>query len=163
VANNDRENDLFSNDGNLKLYLEPGSFPLSQVHFLVASPWGLPGPLPPSLAIAGEAYEITASNNLTELERPAVLRLRYDATASVAVEVASLALYHWDFGTSTWQALPSQRNGERQEVSAPIAELGLYALLGRSKPTARSSSAQISAVICGGNGHIYLPVISKGN
>jgi hypothetical protein len=115
------------------------------------------------VAIVGEAYEITASDNLTMLERPGVLRLRYDAIASAAFVVDTIAIYRWDFGTATWQALPSERDEETQEVVTPINELGLYALLGTPLPSKIAVLGAAEADIKCGSGLLknYLPLILK--
>lgn len=163
-AENLTQTNLYSNDGNFKLHLDQGSLPLDEVHFLIASPWGLPGAPPPNLGIVGEAYEITASGNLTGLAKPAVLRLHYDAEASAGFDVESLTIYRWNFGEATWQPLESAISTEVQDVVTTISDLGLYALMGVPVGSdSRWRSQQVSDDICGGTGDhsIYLPLITK--
>lgn len=135
---------LFSNDGNLDLHLEAGSLPLNIVNFLIASPWGLPGLSSLDLDIIGEVYDITASNNVTDLIQPAVLRLHFDGTAGTKFD--NLRIYHWDLQTAAWQPLASDLDAEHQSVTTTITELGLYALMGT--PSTYS---------------IYLPVVVKNS
>jgi hypothetical protein len=133
------DTNLYSNDGNFRLHLDAGSLP-ADTYFLIASPWGLPGSLPSGLDIIGEAYEITASGSLTSLDRPAVLRLHYDATAGSTFE--GLAIYRWDANAETWLSLGGEIDPEQQDVAVSTTGLGIYALLG--KPA---------------NFNIYLPLI----
>ncbi len=125
---NHSQTDLFSNDGNLKLHLDTDSLPSNEVHFLISSPWGLPGP-PPMSDIIGETYEIVASNNIIELEKPAVLRFRYDSVINLTTE-RSPGIYHWDFDTSTWQHLGGEVDLAQRQVVITVTKLGLYALMG---------------------------------
>ncbi len=157
---------LFSNDGNFNLHLDEGSLTLDGVHFLIASPWGLPGPPPSGLDIVGEAYEITASSNVTGLAKPAVLRLRYDTQASEGFDVESLSIYHWDFGGAIWQPLTSTTDTESQEVVTTITDLGIYALIGIPIDTAPLFSSQPRAYNpCQPSGigdhKTYLPIVLK--
>ncbi len=161
-AANTTETNLFANDGNLKLHLDDGALPLDEMHFLIASPGSLPGPLPPGLNIVGEAYEITASNDVTGLVKPAVLRLHYDVVAGAEFE--NLAIYRWDFGAATWQSMGGEINSEHQEVVTTTTKLGLYALMGIPASTTSSSSDQSDPDdICtpGNNQKFYLPIILK--
>jgi hypothetical protein len=148
TVRNNHDNDLFANDGNLKLYLPAGSLGRNRASFLMASPWGLPGPLPQGLDIVGEAYEITASGNLVQLAKPGILTIRYDTVASAAFEEDSLTLYRWNFSSATWQKLPSQRNAEAQP-----------------NPAASSLVRPGSQALCGGGpvggSVIHLPIIRK--
>ena len=158
------ETNLYSNDGNLKLHLDAGSLPWSEVHFLIASPWGLPGPPPMGMAIVGEAYEITASDNVIGLLKPAILRLHYDAEASAAFAAESLTIYGWDFSASTWRPLSSEINTESQEVVTAITDLGMYALMGNPVATLPLSPNQgVSDDICRlpGSHRAYLPLVTK--
>ncbi len=155
------DTNLFSNDGNLKLHLEPGSFPLAEVHFLIASPWGLPSPLPTGLAAVGEVYEITASGNMTTLEKPAVLTFHYDSETMAGFDSESVTIYQWDPATATWHPMDTDHSPDDQEVSTVMTDLGVYALLGNlSEITSRSHS---NDVVCGIalSESIYLPLIRK--
>ncbi|HEX5688399.1 MAG TPA: hypothetical protein VFX76_00255, partial [Roseiflexaceae bacterium] len=118
---------LFSNDGNLSLFVAPGSLPLAMVDFLIATPWGLPGEAPPDRKLIGEAYEISASNNVTSLQQPATLRLRYDSLQPAAS--GQPTIYHWDLTSESWQPLKSSVDAGHHEVIATITELGVYALM----------------------------------
>jgi hypothetical protein len=162
-ATNVTQTNLYSNDGNFKLHLDAGSLPWDTVQFLIASPWGLPGPPPSGLGIVGEAYEITASDNVTGLGKPAVLRLHYDTAASEAFEMESLTIYRWDFGGDTWQPLTSERHAETQDVVTTITDLGIYALMGDPIDIASLLSGQQGLDdLCQPGGHkTYLPIITK--
>ncbi|MCK6623694.1 MAG: hypothetical protein DPW09_02040 [Anaerolineae bacterium] len=141
-ATNISDTTLFSNDGNLALHLESGSLSLNTVNFLIASPWGLPGLPPSGLNIVGEAYEVTASNNVTDLTKPAVLGLHYDGAVSSTLD--NLRIYRWNFQTAAWQPLAGELDAEHHAVITTITELGLYALMGISSTHS-----------------IYLPVVAK--
>jgi hypothetical protein len=121
------DTNLYSNDGNFRLHLDPGSLP-TETYFLITSPWGLPGSPPLDLDIIGEAYEITASGSLTQLDKPAVLRLHYDAVTGSIFD--SLDIYRWDLKTRTWQPLNGKIEPEQQDVVTSTTHLGVYALLG---------------------------------
>ena len=122
---------LFSNDGHFKLHLTPGSLPVSAATFLIASPYGLPGPLPTGWGIVGEAYELTASGAITGFERPALLRLSYDPAGASGFLTGTLAIHRWDFASGAWNFIGGAHDLERAEVAATTSRLGLYALLGR--------------------------------
>jgi hypothetical protein len=159
-ANNISQTTIFANDGNLKLFIEPDSLPVNTVHFLTASPWGLPGSLPTGLAIAGEAYELTASANVINLAKPAVLTLRYDQTISETF--TNLAIYRWDFGTATWQHLGGSHNLAYREVSTTTLNLGLYALLGTpNNSRSRGAVGADSANEVNPCGPITLPPVNQ--
>ena len=161
-ATNASPADLFSSDGNFKLHLDAGALPLAQAHFLIASPWGLPGSLPPGLEMAGEAYEITASGNLTEFQEPAVLRLRYDAAAANTLDTASLAIYRWRFVDQQWQPFEGTHSPEAQEVATTTTSLGLYALLGRRANHIHTRPPESTGGLCGSGQVIYLPLVGSG-
>jgi hypothetical protein len=116
--------------------------PLDKVHFLIASPWGLPGPPPTGLEIVGEVYEITAANGVTDVLRPAVLGLHYDGVISSTVD--GLGIYRWNFQTGSWDTWGGELDQEHRQVVTTTTELGLYALMG-------TSTGQ----------RIYLPIIIK--
>ncbi|MEM7034359.1 MAG: hypothetical protein AAF629_32750 [Chloroflexota bacterium] len=121
----------------------------------------MPGDAPAGLAIAGEAYEITAANNLLALLKPAVLRLRYDSTVSSGFDVDSLTIYRWDFETSTWQAQPSQHNGETQEVTTTIKDFGLYTLLGTPNASTRKALYNVCANGANDGSPTHLPIVIR--
>lgn len=158
-ALNSSETNLFANDGNLKLHLADGSLPLSEIYFLIASPWGLPGPPPAGLVLTSEAYELTASNGVSELSKPAVLSLAYDEEAGLGFE--TLAIYRWD--GASWQRLGGDFDPEHREVSLTTTQLGLYALMGRPAAGLTTPGQVAAAGVCG-NGNqatVYLPVVVK--
>jgi hypothetical protein len=133
-AGNAAEADIFSNDGNFRLSLDAGAFASNESYFLIASPWRLPGPLPEGWEIASEAYEITAValNNgaeLTQLSKPAILRLHYDP--ATRPNLASFAIYRWNVATKSWQSLGGTVNLEQQETVTTVTNLGVYVLLGQ--------------------------------
>ena len=43
---NDQRHDVYSDDGNLSLHLEPGSLPGEEAYLVVMPPGGLPGSAP---------------------------------------------------------------------------------------------------------------------
>jgi len=128
----DQHQDIYSPDGNFHLNLGPDSLPMAmdEVVFVVATPGTIPGPLPEGLALVGHPYEVTASEAITGLRKPALLNLHYDLeqVKSLSSEEA-LALYQWLPANQSWQALPSRVNREHQEVTASTQRLGVYALL----------------------------------
>ncbi|MCG8351753.1 MAG: hypothetical protein MI924_28635 [Chloroflexales bacterium] len=158
-ANRADASDLYSNDGNLKLHLDAASLDRDQVYFAITSPWGLPGPLPAGQEIVGEAYDITAANDVTSLVRPAVLRLRYDPAAGSTFN--QLGIYRWDFQINTWQPLASSFDAEHQEMVTSVTNLGIYALLGTPGAAKTTSlNLQASTGVCGSSSNtLYLPLV----
>jgi photosystem II stability/assembly factor-like uncharacterized protein len=127
---NGQSREVFSDDGNLSLYLEPGSLPGNEANFVVMPPGALPGALPEGLTLIGDAYDITASGALVALEQPAILKLRYDGTlVGSAPTPAGLGLYRWDPNTGTWQVIPGEQDVEQRAMIAPVTALGAYTLL----------------------------------
>jgi hypothetical protein len=137
---------LFSNDGNLSLYLEPGSLPGNEAYFVVMPPGAIPGPLPDGLTLIGDPYDITASGAVVTLTRPAILTLHYDGTLvnSSSPPAAGLGIYRWEPNSQTWQAVPGRLDAEHRTMVAPITLLGTYALLAPPVPET-----------------IFLPIIPK--
>ena len=164
AASGARETNLFSNDGNFKLHLDAGSLPPGGAHFLIASPWGLPGPLPEGLGIVGEAYDVTASSNLIRLAKPAVLRLHYDEQAGAEFNVESIAIYRWDLTASSWRRLGGDLDSEKREMTTIVSEPGLYALLGRQRVSVLDSlGRQRVDDLCrpGYRPRLYLPTVLR--
>jgi hypothetical protein len=135
----DREHEIFSDDGNFWLHLPEGSIPATRANLIVMPPGALPGPLPAGMTIIGEAYDITVSGALTQFDTPALLRFSYDAAQVHARVVPQQQIYRWDPTVQQWQALPSNIATERQVVTAPIRTLGVYALLQPTVSNAPSS------------------------
>ena len=132
--NNISDTILFSNDGHIKLYIQPNSFiTQSTAYFLVSSPWGIPDLPPFNLEIIGEAYEVTASGNMNDLTKPAILTLSYEPQTNILSN--TLAIYKWDFTIGMWLEIGGSHDSTHHEVSTPITNLGLYALMGTSSPT----------------------------
>jgi hypothetical protein len=128
--------DLFSDDGNLQLYLAAGSLPGADAYLVVMPPGALPGLLPPGLEPVGNVYDLTASGALVTLEKPALLTLHYDQALVGPTGVpAGVGLYRWEPTSATWQTVASELDVGQQAVVAPIRALGTYALL--APPTAR--------------------------
>ena len=148
---------IFSNDGNFKLSFDPTTPSISTTHFLISSLWGIPGPAPIGLEVVGEAYEITSSTGSDNLEKPAILTLRYDETTGITFK--NLAIYRWDFVTSTWEKIGENTNEEFQEVSVAVDRLGVYALIGTVTNQARATTNNCGSVIRR-NGN-YLPIITE--
>jgi hypothetical protein len=147
-TSNDQAQILYSNDGNLSLYLEPGSLPGNETYVAVMPPGAIPGSLPvdQDLVLVGDPYDITASGSVVTLEKPAVLTLRYDgALVNPGVTPEGLGLYRWNSSKHRWQTVPDSRLDEAEKtIVAPVTVLGTYALLA---PPPSSS--------------IYLPIIRK--
>jgi hypothetical protein len=144
--------------GNFKLYLEAGSLAVNQGPFLIASPWGLPGPLPPGLEIAGEVYEVTAAANMTALQKPALLRFHYDPLAGEPLQ--NPAIYRWHTPSASWQAMGGQIDLEKREVTTTTTELGIYTLLGT--PSTKSAYVkQDNPCLSVPQETVYLPLLVK--
>ena len=121
---------IFSNDGNLSLYMEPGSLPGSEAYFVVMPPGAVPGPLPAGLVLVGDPYDITASGAVVTLSKPAILNLHYDgALVNPAVIPEGLGIYRWDQNKQAWQAVSSVPDTALKAMTAPVTVLGTYALL----------------------------------
>ncbi|MCB0155609.1 MAG: hypothetical protein KDF65_12505, partial [Anaerolineae bacterium] len=155
----DRTQLLFSSDGILSLLLPPGALAPAEVELVVATPGGLPGPLPAGLAPAGSVYQLTTSTGETQLARPALLSLPADAALGRRFAPDSLAIYRWAAELNQWQPLPDQTSDERQEVSGPIRQLGLYALLGPPQTLAARAGATVCSSAAGAIELIYLPLV----
>lgn len=122
--------DVYSDDGNLSLHLEPDSLPGSEAYFVVMPPGAVPGPPPAGLWLVGDPYDITASGALVVLEQPGLLTLHYDgALVTSSVAPAGLGIYRWDPNGELWQAKPGTLDETQKAVVAPVATLGTYALL----------------------------------
>jgi hypothetical protein len=93
---NNQDNEVYSNDGNLNLFLEKGSLLSSQAYFVVMPPGAVPGALPAGLVLIGDPYDLTASGAMVTLKHPAVLKLRYDgALVNSTTTPAGLGIYYY--------------------------------------------------------------------
>lgn len=126
--------EVFSNDGNLRLFLEAGSLPGAASDLVVMAPGAVPGPLPAGLALLGSPYDITASGAVVALERPGALSLHYDSAVAQGRPPESIGLYRWDPAERQWRALPSVADPESGRRTASITALGTYALLAAGEP-----------------------------
>jgi len=146
---NDQSSDVYSDDGNLDLHLEPGSLLGDEAYVVVMPPGALPGPLPEGLVLVGDPYDVTGSGALVTLEKPAVLKLRYDgALVTSASAPEGLGTYRWDPDGKRWQAVEGELDEEQRVMVAPVDTLGAYALL-----------APPGLWMCN---HVFLPLILKG-
>lgn len=128
---NDQSHDIYADDGNLSLHLEPGSLPGAEAYLVVMPPGAISGPVPAGLALVGDPYDITGSGALVALEKPGLLILHYDGTLiSGSAALNDLGIYHWDPVSQTWQAVPDSLDEAHQSFSASVTRLGTYALLG---------------------------------
>jgi photosystem II stability/assembly factor-like uncharacterized protein len=125
---------IFSDDGNLELRFDAGSVTDQLAYAVVMSPGALPGPLPPGLAIVGDAYDITMSGGVATLAKPAALALRFDQTLVNSSEPPTgLAIYRWNPNNDTWQLVADgELDKEHTTMAAPVTALGTYALLAPS-------------------------------
>jgi len=147
---NKQSHDVYSNDGNLSLYLEPGSLPGSDAYIIMMPPGAVPGPLPDGLVLVGDSYDVTASGALIELEKPAVLKLHYDGALINQSSVSEgLGIYRWEPNSEMWQAVPGSLDEEQRAVVASITTLGTYALMAPVGPWKEPNV-------------ILLPIIFKG-
>jgi hypothetical protein len=139
-----RRHDVYSDDGNLSAHLEPGSLPGSEAYLVVMSPGALPGPLPAGLVLVGDPYAVTASG---ALEKPAVLKLRYDGALLNSVSTPEkLRIYRWHPSDATWQPIGGSLDEEQKAMVVPTTVLGTYALLAPPRPPSR----------------VFLPFVLKG-
>jgi hypothetical protein len=146
---NNKAQDIYSNDGNLSLHLQPGSLPGSEAYMVVMPPGAIPGPLPAGFILVGNSYDITGSGALVTLEKPGMLTLHYDG-ALAAQTPEGLGIYRWDPVSETWLAVPGALDADHQAMTAPVTILGTYALLALPGPW-NGSSPEI----------IFLPIIQK--
>ena len=124
----------YANDGNLELRLEAGTLPGNEAYIVVMPPGASPGSIPPGLALIGDIYDLTVSGAATLL-KPALLSMRYDkALVNTPMAPAGMAIYHWD-GTA-WQPITSELNEQHKTMTAPVAGLGVYALMAPPGPWA---------------------------
>ena len=127
---NERSHDVYSNDGNLSLHLEPGSLPGNEAYLVVMPPGAVPGPLPAGLVLLGDPCDVTASGALVALENPAILKLHYDgALVNSSSAPPGLGIYRWDPTSETWQAISGNLDEEQKAMVAPVTTLGTYGLL----------------------------------
>jgi hypothetical protein len=127
---NAQTQDVYANDGNLSLHLEPGSLPAAEAHLVVMPPGAVPGALPAGLVLVGDPYDVTASGAVVELEQPAVLKLHYDrALVGSATVPAGLGIYRWNPSSERWQWVPGSLDKEQRALVASVTTLGTYALL----------------------------------
>jgi hypothetical protein len=157
----DRAQLLFSTDGNLSLFVPAGGLAPEGMELVVATLGSLPGAFPTGLAPAGAVYQLTASTEVTQLAKSALLSLHVDATLGRRFAPGSLAIYRWEAGLNQWQILPNPSLGERQVVSSPIRELGLYALLGTPQVVAARGSSAVCSGAAGAIEQVYLPLVLK--
>jgi hypothetical protein len=127
---NDRDQDVYSDDGNLSLHLERGSLPSEASYMVVMPPGAGPGPAPAGLALVGDVYDVTASGALTELAKPAVLTLRLDgALISSSSAPPGLGVYRWDPNSQAWRALVGEFDETHKAMVTTVQTLGAYALM----------------------------------
>lgn len=125
----DRPQEVFSDDGHLSLQLTAGALPYAEAYVVVMPTGAAPGAPPAGLAMVGEAYAVTASGAVAELEKPGALSLSYDGALVSGAAPAGLAIYRWDPAGAAWRAVPGAVDGERRAVAAVVAPLGVYALM----------------------------------
>jgi hypothetical protein len=132
----DQSQDIYANDGNLSLHLEPGSIPGNNAYLVIAPPGAAPGPLPEGMTIVGNAYDVTLSGALMVLEQPIILKLHYDdAMLKASAAPKQPGIYRWHPISETWQMMPSRLDKQQQTLATPATALGTYALLTPSAPS----------------------------
>ncbi len=132
---NNQGHDVYSNDGNLSLHLEPGSLPGEEAYLVVMPPGAVPGSLPDGLLLVGDPYDVTVSGALVALEKPAVLKLHYDgALVASSSAPGGSGIYRWDPNGETWQEIGGSLDEEQKAIAASVTTLGTYALLAPPGP-----------------------------
>ena len=120
--------DLFSEDGNLFLYVDEGSLPAGEA-YAVIMPLSAPPAPPQGLALVGSAYEIKFSGAMTELARPGLLKMRFGPDTRGGQHPQTLGLYAWDHLDSSWHALESALSERDASLVHATRRLGIYALM----------------------------------
>jgi hypothetical protein len=116
---------------------------------VIMPPGAAPGPPPEGLTLVGDPYSVTASGALVELEKPAVLKLRYDATlVNPSSPPTGLDIYRWNPSDKRWQRVPGSIQEEQRAMVAAVTTLGTYALLAPPGEVPRGE-------------RVYLPLILK--
>ena len=144
----DRVHDVYSNDGNLHLHLEPNSFPASEAYFVVMPIGAVPGPLPEGLTLVGDPYNISLSGAVAALEKPGILTLRYDtAVVNQVVTPSNLKIYRWEAdgnGGGHWRPVAGELDQEHKTIAASLKPLGIYALLAKSAAVVQAGSGTVN-------------------
>ena len=144
-AFNDQSQDIYADDGNMQLHLEPGSLPGNEAYFVAMPPGAAPGALPAGLVMVGDPYDVTASGALGALVKPGILTLNYDGVLVNQETPEGMGIYRWDPNGKEWLAVAGRLDEDQKGIAAPVTALGIYALL--SPPVSPHS--------------IFLPVIIK--
>jgi len=135
---NSKSSDVHASDGNVSLHLDPGSLPGNSAYLAIMPPGAAPGPLPEGWVLVGDPYDVPASGAVVALEKPAVLKLRYDTMLLLpSLALDQLAIHRWDPNDGTWHPVPGTVDAGQQAVSAPITTLGPYALLAQEATSER--------------------------
>jgi len=144
----DRDNNLYSDDGNLEMYLPPQAID-GDGYAIIADTGYLPTPPNNGLEVIGSAYNIRLSGSIAALDKQAILRLHYQSNIN---NYTDIAVYYWSPVTTTIVTTPTWENigGAQNEVDntwvVSRKSLGIYALLGRLKSPARLTP--IGGTIC---------------
>lgn len=119
---------LSADDGRVVLVVPPGAVS-SAVAIHVERVTSVPDPPEGFFVVQGTAYRLTPAD--LRFARPVTLLIRYDAGALLAgASPDDLALYRVSDGG--WARISEGSvSSSAQEVSAPITEFGVYAVLGR--------------------------------
>lgn len=136
---------LASSDGNFDLVLPEGA--LNADSFLSIQLTSVEGVNPDGRARASQSYHAALSTGQVQLNRPAVVNLRYQVDELRGASADSLHLYRWEEAEQRWlSAGESEIHPELLLVSTSVERLGTFALFG--EPVA-------------GGGALYLPVIVR--
>lgn len=126
---NGQANELASEDGNLQLYVDPGSLLHSADTYAMIVPTGnVPGPLPEGKQVLGSAYSVRLSGAATQWAKPALLTMYHHP--DVMGYASEPALYWWNALTKEWSCIKGEWKEMDQSVSVAVQPLGIYALMG---------------------------------
>ncbi len=135
-SQNNRYQEIFSDDGNLELFLDEGSLPGNRTYLVVSTMGTLQGPPPAGYSVVGDIYNLTASGAASVLEKPGLIRLRYDnAMLPSALSPRHLKIFHWNPVSRAWEPLTVSvtLDESRKMITAPVSVLGTYALMRPSR------------------------------
>ena len=126
---NNQSNELASEDGNLQLYVDPGSLPSANAYATVLPTGYVPAPLPDGKHVLASAYNVRFSGSMTGFKKPALLKLIYHP--DVVGPAEDLTIYFWNAAEKRWQVMGGEANMVENGLTVPITQLGVYVLGGK--------------------------------